>query len=99
MAKKNVKNVDVTLETDKAKVTVIKKEKKVKVAVDTEKVDVSFNKEDENNKEFNLDTKNLDVVVKQEEGNTTVEVKSEKGFLKQVGKVLSKVVLRRFKKK
>jgi hypothetical protein len=99
MAKKNVKNVDVTVEAGKAKVTVVKKEKKVKVAVDTEKVDVNFNKEDENNKEFNLDTKNLDVVVKQEEGNTTVEVKSEKGFLKQIGNILSKVVLRRFKKK
>jgi hypothetical protein len=98
MAKKNVKNVDVTVEAGKAKVTVVKKEKKVKVAVDTEKVDVTFNKEDENNKEFNLDTKNLDVTVKKEEGNTTVEVKSEKGFFKQVGKVISKVVLRRFKK-
>lgn len=98
MAKKKVKNVDVTVETDKSKVTIKKEDKKVKVAVDTEKVDVSFNKENENNKEFKLDSKNLDVVVKKEEGNTTVEVKSEKGFLKQVGKVISNVVLRRFKK-
>jgi hypothetical protein len=98
MAKKNVKNVDVTVKTEKAKVTVQKKEKKVKVAVDTPKVDVSFNKEDENNKEFVLDTKNLDVTVKEEAGNTTVEVKSEKGFFATVGRVLSKVILKRFKK-
>ena len=98
MAKQKVKNVDVTLETDKAKVTVVKKEKQVKVAVDTPNVDVTFNKEDENNKEFNLDTKNLDVTVKKDGENTTVEVKSEKGLLKYVGKLISKVVLKRFNK-
>jgi hypothetical protein len=99
MSKKKVKNVDVTIETDKSKVTIKKEDKKVKVALDTPNVDVTVNKEDENNKEFILDSKNLDVTVKKEEGKTTVEVKSEKGFLKQVGKVISKVVLRRFKKK
>jgi hypothetical protein len=98
MSKKKVKNVDVTLETDKAKVTVVKKEKQVKVAVDTPNVDVTFNQEDENNKEFNLDTKNLDVIVKKDGENTTVEVKSEKGLLKHVGKLISKVVLKRFNK-
>jgi hypothetical protein len=98
MAKQKVKNVDVTLETDKAKVTVVKKEKQVKVVVDTPNVDVTFNKEDENNKEFNLDTKNLDVTVKKDGENTTVEVKSEKGLLKHVGKLISKVVLKRFNK-
>jgi hypothetical protein len=98
MSKQKVKNVDVTLETDKAKVTVVKKEKQVKVAVDTPNVDVTFNQEDENNKEFNLDTKNLDVTVKKDGENTTVEVKSEKGLLKYVGKLISKVVLKRFNK-
>ena len=98
MAKQKVKNVGVTLETDKAKVTVVKKEKQVKVAVDTPNVDVTFNQEDENNKEFNLDTKNLDVIVKKDGENTTVEVKSEKGLLKHVGKLISKVVLKRFNK-
>jgi hypothetical protein len=98
MAKKNVKNVDVTVEAGKAKVTVVKKEKQVKVAVDTPNVDVTFNKEDENNKEFVLDTKKLDVTVKKEEGVTTVEVKSENGLLRQVGKILSKVILRRANK-
>jgi len=98
MAKKNVKNVDVTVEAGKAKVTVVKKEKQVKVAVDTPNVDVTFNQEDENNKEFVLDTKKLDVTVKKEEGVTTVEVKSENGLLRQVGKILSKVILRRANK-
>ena len=98
MAKKNVKNVDVTVEAGKAKVTVVKKEKQVKVAVDTPNVDVTFNKEDENNKEFVLDTKKLDVNVKKEDGVTTVEVKSENGFLRQIGKILSKVILRKANK-
>jgi hypothetical protein len=98
MSKKKVKNVDVTLETDNAKVTVVKKEKQVKVAVDTPNVDVTFNKEDDNNKEFVLDTKKLDVTVKKEEGVTTVEVKSDNGLLRQVGKILSKVILRRVNK-
>jgi hypothetical protein len=98
MSKQKVKNVDVTVETDKSKVTVVKKEKQVKVVVDTPNVDVTFNKEDENNKEFNLDTKNLDVTVKKDGENTTVEVKSEKGLLKHVGKVLSKIILKRFNK-
>ena len=98
MAKKKLKDVDVTVDAEKAKVTVVKKEKKIKVAVDTPKVDVTFNKEDENNKEFKLDSKNLDVTVKKEGDNTTVEVKSEKGFLQQVGNILSKVILKRFKK-
>jgi hypothetical protein len=98
MAKKKVKNVNVAVETDNAKVTVVKKEKQVKVAVDTPNVDITFNKEDENNKEFNLDTKNLDVTVKKDGENTIVEVKSENGLLNKVGKILSKVILNRFKK-
>jgi len=97
MAKKNVKNLELTVETDKSKVTVQKKEKKVKVEVDTPNVDVTVNK-DENSKEFILDSKKLDITVKKDENNTTVEVKSENGILKQVGKVLSKIILKRFNK-
>jgi hypothetical protein len=38
------------------------------------------------------------VTVKKDGENTTVEVKSEKGLLKHVGKLISKVVLKRFNK-
>jgi hypothetical protein len=97
MAKKVLKAVDVTVETQKAKVTVQKKEKKVKVAVDTPKVDVEFTKE-EDKKEFVLDTPKLDVKVTQEGDVVTSEVTASSGLLTKLGNLISKVFTKRFKK-
>lgn len=97
MAKGKLKNVDVTVETAKAKVTVQKKEKKVKVAVDTPKVDVEFTKE-RDKKEFVLDTPKLDVKVTQEGDVVTSEVTGNSSLLIKLGKFISKVFTKRFNK-
>ena len=97
MAKKAAKNVEVTVETDKSKVTVKKKDGNVNVDVDTPNVDVTYTKE-EDKKEFVLDSRKLDISVKKEGEVTTTEVEAQSGFLKQVGKILSRIFVRKFNK-
>lgn len=97
MAKKKVKNVEVTVETEKATVIVEKKDGNVTVDVDTPNVDVTYIKEDDK-KEFVLDSRKLDVSVKKEGEITTAEVEAQSGFLKTIGKVLSKIFVKRFNK-
>lgn len=97
MAKKKAKNVEVTIETEKVNVIVEKKNDNVNVAVDTPNVDVTYVKEDDK-KEFILDSRKLDVSVKKEGEVVTTEVEAKTGFLKQIGKVLSRIFLKRFSK-
>lgn len=97
MAKKKVKNVEVTVETEKVNVIVEKKDGNVLVDVDTPNIDVTYIKEDEK-KEFVLDSKKLDISVKKEGEVVTTEVEAQGGFLKQVGKILSRVLSKRFSK-
>ncbi len=97
MAKKKAKNVEVTVETEKVNVIVEKKDGNVLVDVDTPNVDVTYIKEDDK-KEFVLDSRKLDISVKKEGEVTTAEVEAQSGFLKQVGKILSKIFVRKFNK-
>jgi hypothetical protein len=99
MAKGRIKNVDVTVETDKSKVTFNKEGEKVNISIDTPKVDVEFNREDKDSKEFNLDTKNLDIHVKQEGDEITTEVQAKSGFLTKLGNLIGKIFTKRFKRK
>jgi hypothetical protein len=94
MAKTKVKNVDLTVETEKSKVKVKKTGKKVDLVIDTPNVDVTF-KKDENSKELNFDGKNVDVHVKQEGENVQADIKSSS----KLGKFLGKLILNRFKRK
>ena len=97
MAKKAAKNVEVTVETNKSKVTVKKKDANVNVDVDTPNVDVTYTKE-EDKKEFVLDSRKLDISVKKEGEVVVTEVEGKTGFLKQVGKILSRIFVRKFNK-
>lgn len=94
MAKSKVKNVDLTVETEKSKVKVKKQDKKVEVVIDTPNVDVTFN-QNENSKEFNYDGKNVDVHVKKEGDSVQADIKSNS----KLGKFLGKLILNRFKRK
>lgn len=94
MAKGKVKNVDLTVETEKSKVKVKKQDKKVDVAIDTPNVDVTFN-QDEDSKELNYDGKNLDVHIKKEGDSVEASIKSDT----KLGKFLGRWILNRFKRK
>lgn len=73
------------------------KPKNVKVVIDGEKRDIKYTKEGDN-KNFKFDGPKLAVEVNKDAENTTVDIKTENGFLKFVGKMLSKIILKRFKK-
>jgi len=97
MAKKKIKDFEISVDTEKVDVKVKKKGDNVKVDVDTPKVDINITKEGEN-KEFNYDGKKLDVHVKKDETGTTVVVEAENSLLKKVGTWISKVFVKKFNK-
>lgn len=70
--------------------------KNLKIDIDTDRVDVKVDRKD-GETEVIVDGKNLDVHVKKTNEGNEVEVKAEKGFLKMVGKVIGKILLRRLK--
>ena len=69
----------------------------IKAEVDTEKVDVKFEK-NETGSDFDLDSKKLDVHVKKDEAGTVVEVNAENGFLKKIGNLIAKIFVRKLNK-
>jgi predicted RNA-binding protein Jag len=70
--------------------------KNLKVDIDTDKVDIHVERKDGEVK-VNYDSKNLDVKVEKTADNVEVKVDAQSGFFKLVGKILSKVLLRRIK--
>lgn len=98
MAKKKIKDFEISIDTEKVDVKVKKKGDNVKVDVDTPKVDVNVTKEGDN-KEFNYDSEKLDVHVKKDEAGTTVVVESENSLLKKFGTWLSNIYVKRFNRK
>ena len=97
MAKKKIKDFNVSVDTEKVDVTIEKKGEDVKVNVDTPKVDVNIKKEGEN-KEFNYDGQKLDVKVKKDEKGTVVVVEAENSLLKRFGNWMSKIFVKKFNK-
>lgn len=98
MAKKKIKDINISVDTEKVDVTIEKKGDNVKVNVDTPKVDVNVTKEGEN-KEFKYDSEKLDVHVKKDDAGTTVVVESDNSLLKRFGTWLSNIYVKRFNKK
>ena len=70
--------------------------KNAKINIDTENVDVKFERENGNVK-LDYDSKNLDVSVEKTESGTEVKVDAEKGIFKTIGKIIGRVLLRRLK--
>jgi hypothetical protein len=94
---KQKKNIKIDAEVDGNKLHISKDENGVDVIYDGKNRDVEIHKDDEE-KRFKYDGKKLDVEIKKINNETTVEVKAESGILKTVGKILTKLVLKRFKK-
>ena len=98
MAKKKIKDINISVDTEKVDVKVEKKGDNVKVSVDTPKVDVNIKREGEE-KEFKYDSEKLDVHVKKDETGTTVVVESDNSLLKKFGTWLSNIYVKRFNRK
>jgi diaminopimelate epimerase len=94
MAKKKIKDFEISVDTEKVDVKVKKKGDNVKVDVDTPKVDVNVTKEGEK-----YDSEKLDVHVKKDEAGTTVIVESDNSLLKKFGTWLSNIYVKRFNRK
>lgn len=97
MAKKKIKDFDVTVDTEKVDVHVKKKGSDFDVDVKTQKVEVELKSEGEN-KTFKMDGKKIDVHVEKTEAGTTVEVVAENGFLQKIGKFISNIFVKKFNK-
>jgi hypothetical protein len=70
--------------------------KNLNVNIDTDNIDVNVERKDGELK-VNYDSKNLDVTVEKTAEGSEVKVEANGGFFKLVGKILSKVLLRRIK--
>ena len=93
---KQKKDVKINVETGEHKIHVNRNESGLDAKYDGKNVDVEFkNKEDE--KKFKYDGKKLDVEVEKTAEGTKVTVDAENGILKTLGKLFSRIVLRRFK--
>jgi hypothetical protein len=90
------KKVKVDLAIGNTKVKVSKDGKDLDVTVDSKNIDVELHK-DEDSKEFKYDGKKLDIDIKKDAEGVEVSLNAETGLLKWIGKIISKVVLRRFK--
>lgn len=71
----------------------MEKPKKVKIVIDGDKRDIEYHK-DGDNKNFKFDGPKIAVEVNKDGKDTTVDIKTENGFLKTV----AKIILRIFKK-
>ena len=90
------KKVKVDLELGNAKVKVSKEGKDLDVSADTKNIDVEIHN-NKDTKEFKYDGKRLDIDIKKDAKGVEVSLNAETGLLKWIGKIISKVVLRRFK--
>lgn len=70
--------------------------KNLKVEVDTKNIDVNVERKDGNVK-VDYDSKNIDVTVEKTAEGSEVKVEATGGFFKLVGKILTKVLLKRIK--
>lgn len=98
MAKKKIKDFDVTVDTEKVDVHVNKKGSDFDIDVNTPKVDVELKSEGEN-KTFDMDGKKIDIHVEKNGEETIVKVEAENGFLKKIGTFISNIFVKKFNKK
>ena len=94
---KQKKDVKINVETGEHKIHVKRDENGLDAKYDGKNVDIEYNKSDEE-KNFKYDGKKLDVEVKKTAEGTEVSVNANNGILKTIGNLLSRIVLRRFKR-
>ncbi|MEY2868243.1 MAG: hypothetical protein RIR01_667 [Bacteroidota bacterium] len=94
---KQKKDVKINVETGEHKIHVNRDESGLDAKYDGKNIDVEYNKS-EDQKHFKYDGKKLDVEVKKTAEGTEVSVNANNGILKTIGNLLSRIVLRRFKR-
>ena len=96
MAKKK-KDISIQAEIDQTKLTIDRKDENIDVVYDGKNKDIEYHKDNDNH-QFKYDGKKLDVEVIKKEGEINVKIDAETGFLKFIGKLIAKVVGKRFKR-
>lgn len=91
------KDLKIDVKTSENEININRTAEKTEVKVDTKNIDIDYYK-DENTKKFNYDGKKLDVSVTKEGDNTEIKIDASSGFLQKLGKLLSKIIFRKFNK-
>jgi|GEM_PF-2189268 len=97
MAKKKPKDIKINAEVDGNKLQIEKDEEGLDVVYDGKNRDIEYHKTDEE-KSFKYDGKKLDIDVKKTANDLEVDIQAETSWLRWVGKIISKFVLKKFKK-
>lgn len=97
MAKQKPKDIKIDAEIDGNKISIEKDEEGLDIVYDGKNRDIEYHKTDDE-KSFKYDGKKLDIDVKKTNEKTEIDVQAETGLLRWVGKIISKFVLKRFKR-
>lgn len=95
MAKKK-KEIKVDAEVGENKISIDKTDNELHVVYDGKNRDLEYH-QDEEGKTFVYDGQKLDVEVTKDKDGTEVKVEASNGFLRWIGRLMSKFVLRRKK--
>ena len=96
MAKQKGKDVKIDASIGENNIKIDKSEEGTHVVYDGKKRDFEYH-QDKDGKQFIYDGEKLDIEVNKDGENTEVKIDAANGFLKWVGKIISKFVLRRKK--
>jgi carbon monoxide dehydrogenase subunit G len=94
---KQKKDVKINVETGEHKIHVNRDESGLDAKYDGKNVDVEYTKNKEE-KHFKYDGKKLDIEVNKTAEGTEVSVNANNGILKTLGNLISRIVLKRFKR-
>jgi len=97
MAKQKPKEIKVEAEIDGNKLSIEKDQDGIDVVYDGKNRDVEFHKSEEE-KSFKYDGKKLDIEVNKTKDKTEIDIQAETSLLRWFGKIISKFVLKKFKK-
>lgn len=97
MAKKKPKDIKIDAEIDGNKLSVEKDKEGLDIVYDGKNRDIEYHKTDEE-KSFKYDGKKLDIDVKKTANDIEVDIQAETSWLRWLGKIVSKFVLKKFKK-
>lgn len=95
MAKKN-KDIKIEADVDGNKLKIEKSDEKLDVTYDGKIRDFELHK-DADSRNIKYDGKKLDVEINKEEDKTEVKIEAQTGVLKFIGKLVSKILLRKLK--
>ena len=97
MAKQKGKDIKIDAEVDGNKLSIEKDADGIDVVYDGKNRDAEYHK-NEDGQTFKYDGKKLDIEVTKTKDKTEVDIQAETSWLRWFGKIVSKFVLKRFKK-